>query len=155
MKTLVAYASKHGSTKEIAERIADVLEREGLSVDLREADEVTVLTDYDRVVLGSAVYIARWRPSARRFLKRFMGELSLRDVWFFSSGPVGVDPKAWAERWTVPKLVNTLGPRIGIKQHKVFAGRNAHDATDDYRDWDEIEAWAVKIAESVRQPVPA
>jgi len=45
----------------------------------------------DAVVLGSAVYMRRWRPEARRFLRRFRRELAHRPFWVFSSGPVG-DP---------------------------------------------------------------
>ena len=58
---LVAYASKRGSTGEIAESIADVLRQSKLEVDCKPAGEVESLDCHDGVVLGSAVYMKRWR----------------------------------------------------------------------------------------------
>jgi len=75
---LVAYASKHGATEEIAEAIADELRRAGHSVDCVSAERVTGLASYDAAVIGSAVYMARWRPEARRLLKRAAKELTGR-----------------------------------------------------------------------------
>ena len=61
---LVAYASKRGSTAEIAEAIAEALRQSGVSVDCIEAGKVGSVEPYDAVVLGSAVYIKRWRGDA-------------------------------------------------------------------------------------------
>ena len=60
-RVLVAYGSRHGSTAEIAEAIAATLREAGLAVDCRKAGEVDSLDGYDAVVLGSAVYMRRWR----------------------------------------------------------------------------------------------
>ena len=65
---LVAYASKHGSTEEIAEAIAASLRECGLAADCVAAGAVNSLEGYDAVVLGSAVYMRPWRREARRFL---------------------------------------------------------------------------------------
>ena len=67
---LVAYASKRGSTAEIAEAIAETLRRSGLSVDCIEAGKVSSVASCDAVVLGSAVYIKRWRGDAKHFLRK-------------------------------------------------------------------------------------
>src|SRR4051794_9657417 len=97
---LVTFASKHGSTAEIAERIAETLSTCGLQVDCMEAGEVESLAGYDAVILGSAVYMRRWRREARKFLHRFADDLAQRPFWVFSSGPVGDPAKDnldWAE----------------------------------------------------------
>src|SRR5438552_17344033 len=102
MKVLVAYASKNGSTEEIAQAIAEQLRSHGLEADCREAGEVRDLNPYGAVVLGSAVYAKRWRPSARRFLRRHGPALSVMPWWVFSSGPVGEpkpDDEAQAAEW--------------------------------------------------------
>ena len=166
-RLLVTYASKNGSTAEIADAIAYELRLAGLDVDLAKVADVEDLEPYRIVVLGSAVYMARWRPEARRFLKRHAEELAERDVWLFSSGPVGEQkPDEDPERWTVPKLVKQLGPKIGIREHVVFGGRvpaephnfveramakDTPESTRDLRDWLEIRAWARKIATARRQ----
>ena len=91
MKVLVAYASKRGSTAEIAESVAETLRGAGLEVDCLESGEVTDVSPYDAVVLGSAVYMKRWRGDARHFLRKHSDQLAERPLWVFSSGPVG-DP---------------------------------------------------------------
>jgi menaquinone-dependent protoporphyrinogen oxidase len=82
---LVAYASKRGSTAEIAEAIADTLRQSGMTVDCIGAGKVDSVESYDAVVLGSAVYIKRWRGDAKHFLRKHGKELSERPFWVFSS----------------------------------------------------------------------
>ncbi|ERB51768.1 hypothetical protein N806_11290 [Rhodococcus sp. P27] len=89
MKMLVTAASRHGSTDEIAGALADALRRSGADVDLLEPEDVHEITDYDTVVIGSAIYTGRWLPPAKEFIARFREALLLRQVWLFSSGPVG------------------------------------------------------------------
>jgi menaquinone-dependent protoporphyrinogen oxidase len=78
---LVAYASKRGSTAEIADAIAVILRQAGLSVDCIEAGKVSSVESSDAVVLGSAVYIKRWRGDAKHFLRKHDQELSPRPLW--------------------------------------------------------------------------
>src|ERR1700761_9396595 len=99
MAVLVAYASKRGSTAEIAETVAATLRRAGLDVDLKPAVEVQSLEPFDAVVLGSAVYMKRWRGDARHFLKKHRKALRQIPFWVFSSGPVG-DPGNDNPEWT-------------------------------------------------------
>src|SRR4051794_41276382 len=89
---LVAYASKHRSTAEIAEVIADELREQGVGVDLREAGAVEDLSSYAAVVLGSAVYMKRWRRAARRLLRRVENPIAGPTLWVFNLGPVGGGP---------------------------------------------------------------
>lgn len=161
-RVLVTYASKNGSTAEIAAAIADELSAFGLETDLAEVTKVRELDPYSTVVLGSAVYMAHWRPEARRFVKHHRKELSERDVWLFSSGPVGEQkPGEDPERWTVPKFVRGLVSKIGAREHVVFGGRVPAEPSNfieramvretpaelsDLRDWHEIRQWAHTIA---------
>ena len=161
-RVLVTYASKNGSTAEIAEAIADEFLALGVDTELAEVTTVRELSPYSTVVLGSAVYMAHWRPEARRFLKRHRKELSERDVWLFSSGPVGEQkPGEDPERWTVPKFVREMAPKIGAREHVVFGGRvpaepsnfieralvrETPEELSDLRDWHEIRHWAHGIA---------
>jgi menaquinone-dependent protoporphyrinogen oxidase len=159
-RVLVAYGSKHHATAEIAEAIAEGLRSAGLQVDVRSAGPVGSLKPYRAVVLGSAVYAARWRPEALRLLRR--PELRDRDVWLFSSGPIGEDrgdPERLAHM-TKPAAVERIASEIGAHEHVVFGGMVADDAgfirkkmarqippdLRDRRDWAEIKAWADTIA---------
>jgi menaquinone-dependent protoporphyrinogen oxidase len=170
VRVLVAYGSKYGSTAEIANAIATTLRVAGLEVDVRRAREVRSLDRYRVVVLGSAVYMARWRRDAMRLLRR-PRELGAREVWLFSSGPVGEDkdePTEQRDRWTKPKRVEQLAAQVMANEHVVFGGRISDDAgflrkrmaknirpgLRDRRDWSAIEAWAQSIADSLREPPP-
>ena len=167
-RVLVAYGTKHGATAEIAEAIGAALRDTGLEVDVRRARGVRSAEPYRAVVLGSAVYAGRWRRDALRLLRR--PELKDRDVWLFSSGPVGEDKgdPAEAERWTKPQKVSDLGAEIGAHEHVVFGGKVGEDggfirkkmARDmpaelrDRRDWEQIDAWARSIAGALAQSTP-
>ena len=119
---LVAYALKRGSTAEIAEAIAEALRQSGLSVDCVVAGKVSSIESYDAVVLGSAVYLKRWRGDAKHFLRKHDEELSQRPLWVFSSGPVG-DPKSEADpSWLEPPKIIEHVARLGAREHVVFGG---------------------------------
>jgi menaquinone-dependent protoporphyrinogen oxidase len=167
---LVAYASKHGATAEIAQAIAETLRQSGLSVDCTEAGAVTSVDPYDAVVLGSAVYIKRWRGDAKHFLRKHAEGLSQRPFWVFSSGPVG-DPERDADAsWLEPPRIIAKVERLGGREHVVFGGRmpanprgpaqrgmvaNCPPEHRDRRDWDEIRAWAEGVASELRPKAPS
>ncbi|MEJ2711561.1 MAG: flavodoxin domain-containing protein, partial [Anaerolineales bacterium] len=69
-KILVAYASQHGSTGEIAAAIAADLREAGLEVDLQLIRQVRTLEGYQAIVLGAPLYMFRWHKDALRFLAR-------------------------------------------------------------------------------------
>ena len=160
-RTLVLYASKDGSTAQIAEAIAAELRQADVDVDLADVAFAPPLGSYRTVILGSAVYMARWRPEARRFVKRHIKELAERDVWLFSSGPVG-DAKLDEDGFcAVPPFAKRYAKKVGAREHVLFGGRVKADSSSfmargmaekmseeerDRRDWDRIRAWARKIA---------
>ena len=93
MKVLVAAASKHGATFEIASRIGSELEVRGLETVVADPGDIDSLDEIGAVVLGSAVYAGHWLASAKDFVGRFEPVLSTTPVWIFSSGPIGDPPK--------------------------------------------------------------
>ena len=130
-RVLVAYGSEYGSTAEIAQAIGTTLRVAGLEVDVERAREVRSVEPYRAVVVGSAVYMARWRGDAMQLLRSRRKELAQREVWVFSSGPVGEEkgePDEKQERWTKPKRVQRLATEIKAHEHVVFGGRVSEDA---------------------------
>lgn len=162
-KALVAFATKYGSTAEIATAIADTLRASGRDVDVRAAREVTDITRYNIVVLGSGVYMNRWHGEAIDFAKRFANDLRLRPTWFFSSGPTGGTPKADAAlaaaleaQGPPPGQARKWAERIGIRGHATFGGKVGEGLggiferwvpKGDSRDFRAISRWANRIAE--------
>ena len=92
MKILVAYASRHGATRGIAEHIAETLTQSGLDVTLESVENVGPADRYDGFVIGSAAYLGGWLGEATAFVRRHHELLSGRPVWLFSSGPTGTEP---------------------------------------------------------------
>jgi len=94
MTILVTYASRHESTRGIAEGVAETLCRAGKKVQILPVEEVSDLAGYEAVVIGSAVYYSRWMKPATSFLRDYQSTLRERPVWLFSSGPIDTQPRA-------------------------------------------------------------
>jgi menaquinone-dependent protoporphyrinogen oxidase len=173
MKILVAYASKHGATRAIAERVAMRLTTAGHAVDVRSVSEATAPVGYDAVIIGSAVYFDHWEKDATAFVRHHRDVLAARPVWLFSSGPLGTeasdaeghDLREAAEPSEIAALRELIAPRghrvffgaldpatLGLRDRLIRtlpAGR-ALLPEGDFRDWPEIDAWADSIAADVR-----
>ena len=162
MSDPVAYATKHGSTREVAEEIGRVLRQRGLDTDVAEARLVRDLAPYGAVVLGSALYAAHWQRDANRFVARHLAALQARPVWLFSTGPL--DRSADAGLLPAPPSVAITTDPIGARAHRVFGGRLLADTpgldpqvlathpVGDFRDWAAIRAWALGIAAALAAP---
>ncbi|HEY3475195.1 MAG TPA: flavodoxin domain-containing protein [Anaerolineales bacterium] len=164
---LVTYASKYGATKEIAEKIGEVLRQAGLRVDVLPVTGIRNLTSYKAVILGSAGYVGKWQKEAVRFLQANENILADRPVWLFSSGPTGEgDPVELVEGVRLPPALQPVADRIQPRDIAVFHGYINPDKINfiekwsikslvkkpfgDFRDWDSITSWATSIAATLR-----
>lgn len=160
MRVLVAVGSKHGATVEIAAAIAAELAERGLHPSVAATDDSERPSDYDAVVIGSAVYAGRWVTSAKDFVTKYQTTLLDMPVWLFSSGPIGDPPKPEE----LPIDVDDVMAATGAIDHRVFAGKI--DKQDlglgekavvmalrapegDFRDWGAIRSWAIEIAQTL------
>ena len=91
MVVLVAYATRHGATAGIAERIAVGLCHSGVTAQALPVTAVHDVRAYDAVVLGGAAYLFHWHKDATDFARSYRVALRERPVWLFSSGPLGTD----------------------------------------------------------------
>lgn len=159
-RVLIAFATKSGATAGIAETIAEELRAHGLRVDVAAAADVDDIGPYQLVVVGSALYMRRWRPDAVRFLRRHAAALQIRTVRLFQSGPCGKD--ADHPDQPEPANVRRLRGDIGADAPITFGGmldpatargflakRMAHvELAGDFRDQDRVRQWAASVAES-------
>lgn len=156
-KVLVAYGTTNGSTAQIAEAVAEVLRKEGLTAEALPAGSVDRVESYDAVVVGGGLYAGRWHKDARRFLRRHRRELAGRPLWLFSSGPL--DPSA-GER-DIPPVAGLKRAmiRLDANGHVTFGGCLEEGAKGwvarmiikngkggDYRDFARIEDWSRAVA---------
>jgi len=158
-RVLVAYATRHDSTAQIASVIAGELDAAGCVATLVEARSVDGLAQYDAAVIGSALYLGRWDEAALGLARRERTRLAAIPTWLFSSGPVGAGPAtARPERLPQPADVGALAEEVGAHA-TTFGGRvdPADDGleaqimasaglTGDWRDFARIRAWARAIA---------
>jgi menaquinone-dependent protoporphyrinogen oxidase len=178
MSVLVAYASKHGATRLIAERIGDALRVCGLAVDVVAINDVSDLNNYQAFVVGGAVYVGSWLKEVTAFLRHYQALLAEHPVWLFSSGPLGTgatDAKGRDLREaSVPKELETVAKAVHPRDHRVFFGALNHTTfgacerllwmlpasrslliEGDFRDWSDIEVWATGIANELQRDVGA
>lgn len=163
---LIAVASKHGSTAEIADRLQRRLLRDLSAdlwrVDVEDCNDITSIEGYDVVVLGSAVYLGRWLRSATHLLLAATTSPP-QGLWLFSSGPIGAD----ALSSEVLPILQHANPSLKVVEHVMFAGaldtenlkRWEKGVTSllrievgDFRNWKDIDDWASRIARQLVVP---
>ena len=162
---LVAFASKYGSTQEVAEAIAAELRKAGATVTLERAQAVKTLEGYSAIVLGAPIYIGALHKDALNFLRQHRQELEKRRIAVFALGPTHDDEqerqqsRAMLDKelakfpWLVPVTVELFGGRYEPSKLRfpdsLIASLPAsplHDApASDVRDWAAILAWAMSL----------
>jgi menaquinone-dependent protoporphyrinogen oxidase len=180
MRVLIVYGSRYGATQGIAERIGATLRQQGLEVTVQPARETVDPAHYEAVIVGSAAYFFHWMKQPTQFVRRNRNALAARPVWLFSSGPLGTkadddegrDLRVVREPKEIAEFRETIKPRdhrvfFGAIENaklsfthriiqKVSSGRGNNEILPegDFRDWDDIDAWASTIAESLRALPP-
>jgi menaquinone-dependent protoporphyrinogen oxidase len=158
MRVLVTFASRHGSTREIADGIAQELRVAGHSVAVRPVDAVQEIERYDAAVIGSAIYMGDWLPEVRHFVAENRATLARLPVWLFSSGPLGGDdPQPHGD----PAHLEELLQATRANGHQLFVGKldrgclgigerliaTVVKASEGaFRNWKAVRAWAREIA---------
>jgi menaquinone-dependent protoporphyrinogen oxidase len=164
MAILVTYASKHGATQEVAERITLQLSQLGTNTEFRPIHDVDTLERYEAVVMGSAIYYGSWLKEATEFVRHHQQALAMRPVWLFSVGPLGTEVTDTKEQ---PKELADFRKIVSFRGHQLFFGaldpsqlsfpermvvKAVRAPEGDFRDWKAIEEWAAGIA---RELAPA
>ncbi|MEE2031473.1 flavodoxin domain-containing protein [Rhodococcus chondri] len=168
MKTLVAYATAHGSTRGVAERIAAQRKNSGDTVESMPVDEFVDPSAYDAVIIGSAVHNGQWLPEAVSAIERCRTRLAGKAVWTFSVSSIGassaiVSPaiaRLLRKVTPEPEAVEILRTVADMRGHRFFAGaiapgdwpgkgkivfRLMGGKYGDARDWQDIDSWASSI----------
>jgi menaquinone-dependent protoporphyrinogen oxidase len=167
---LVAFATKYGSTKEVAEAVAGGLRENGLATDLLPMSKVRSLEPYGAVVLGAPIYLGSWHADFRKFLAKHQEALLRRPPVIFTLGPMHSDPKEWQGvrsqleqelakySWLKPSAVELFGGKYDPAKLRIpdsllealpaspLHGMPASDA----RDWNAIRAWSHNLAAQIK-----
>jgi menaquinone-dependent protoporphyrinogen oxidase len=162
---LVTYATRYGSTHQVAETIAATLRERGIEVELQSIREVQTLEPYHAIVIGAPLYIGRWPKEAHHFLSRHRDALAQRPTMIFAVGPTHADPKEFEGARSQLVLELAKYPWLNPEKVEIFGG--VYDPAklrfpdnlltilpasplykapaSDVRDWDAIRAWADKL----------
>ncbi len=158
-KVLVAYASRCGSTADIARAVAEDLKRRAPAVDLLPADKVASLAGYEAVVLGSAVRFGHWLPEAVDFVRAHQAALRRVPTAFFTVHIMNTGPDEAARKARLAYLdpVHALmkpnfevffagrmeQSRLSFTERLLVKVMRGHDA--DLRDWSAIHGWGQSV----------
>ena len=154
-QVLVAFGTKHGSTREVAHSIAVTLREHDLVVKCLSASEVDDVSGFDGVVIGGALHMGRLHPAVRAFMHRNRLGLSRLPVAVFAMGPRTLEPKE--VETSLGQLNHALAkePELAPFAIAIFGGvfdpRTAsfpfnRMPASDARDWDAIGEWAGEVA---------
>jgi len=159
-RILVAYATRNGSTAEIAQAIGNELISEGYAVDVSEMKSVTSLAGYNAVLVGAPLYMGSVDGAAGKFVKRYGEQLAGLPVAAFAVGLAPKNPDPGAVEMAMGALKKSLEPLTPVSS-VLFAGKldpakvnfvmrkfleMAKIPSGDFRDWDAIAAWARTLA---------
>lgn len=160
-RLLVAYATRYGSTGEVAEHVAETLGGQGCAVEVAPAAAIRDLGDYDAVVLGAPYYYGKMIKDGAAFLERHRAALESMPVALFALGPTSAADDLDAARAQLDQTLAKLGS-LKPRAAEMFVGRfdpavlrgldklvtklkasPLHGlGPHDDRDWAAIEAWA-------------
>ena len=167
-RILVAYATRYGSTQEVAEAIGARLRGQGLDVEVKPARDVRQLDGFAAVVLGTPLYIGSALKGWAAFVERHHAVLEQLPVAVFALGPISasddmadargqLDAALAKTPWLAPVAIELfVGKYDPAKLHladkliAVIPASPLHGVgLHDERDWDAIDAWADKLPEAL------
>jgi len=161
-KILITYATKAGSTVEIAAVIGESLSKRGFQVDVKPVSENPALVGYQAVLMGSAIRMGSWLPEAVDFVRQHQAALqqipsSIFTVHMLNAGD---DETSRTARQAYTASVRELLPsvdevffkgKLDPKTLSFFdrliakAVETPDNPPGDFRDWDKIRNWAQAV----------
>jgi len=154
-KILIAYASRQGATKEIAEALAAAVREEGVEADVRPAGTVADVSLYAGVVVGAPLYAGNLLKDMPKFVERHAKALKAKPVAAFVSGSSLGDPGPDDIR-NANKALEGVKSRVDLLDVAYFGGRfdpgripvvgffvrlGGRDRVKDNRNWERIRTW--------------
>ncbi len=157
----VGYATRSGSTREVAETIAAAMRESGVDVVCQPLRRTGELAGYGMAVIGAPLFMFHWHKDARGFLSRHRQALEQLPVAVFALGPFHDEEKEWQEvraqfdkelarvSWLAPVARQVFGGKfdpatLRFPMNLIPALKKM--PASDIRNWEEIRAWAHALA---------
>ncbi len=164
MKILVAYATKAGSTSEVAAEIGRVIESKGdCKVDVYPVGELKGVSGYDAVIIGSGIRAGQWLSPATKFVETHREALSRIPVAYFLVCLTLKDDTE-ENRSAVAAYLDPVREVVQPVDAGLFAGvmdysklpfifrlimKAMKSPEGDFRDWEAIRAWAGQVCDQL------
>jgi len=159
---LVTYASRTGSTAEVAQAIGKILMEGGAQVDVLPMQDVKDLSMYQAVVAGSAIRGSKWLPEAIQFIQSNKAQLNQKPFAMFTVCITMAMKNAQNYRTAVAGWVASVRALVKPLSEEFFAGMLDISKLPvnldtlmlrlsvvlgifprgDHRDWNAIRVWA-------------
>jgi menaquinone-dependent protoporphyrinogen oxidase len=155
-KILVTYATRAGSTAEVAQAVGQVFCDKGYLVEVMPVKQVRDLSPYRAVIIGSAIRMGRWLPEAVKFVETHQNTLSGLPTAYFLVSLFLKDADPEMQK-TVQAYVDPVRQILEPSSLGMFTGKMdpsklswldkqaakmVKAPVGDFRDWEEIRRWA-------------
>lgn len=167
---LIAYATRGGSTAEVARAMGAAMQDAGVAVEVLAVNQVNSLAGREAMILGAPLYMGRFPKEFHRFLHLHHEALQGMHPWVFAVGPTRNQPKDFegarhqAEKqlsryaWLHPEELHVFGGRWSTQNLpfpfslllRLPGNPLAKIPAEDIRDWEGIKQWAIGIARRIR-----
>jgi menaquinone-dependent protoporphyrinogen oxidase len=158
-KILVTYATRAGSTVDVAAAIGEALARRGFSVNVVPVKDKPNPANYQAVLMGSAIRMGSWLPEAVDFIKTNQQALNKMPIALFTVHMLNIEDDDTSRAARLAYL-DTVRPLLNKAEEVYFAGKMDFSRLSfldrlvagmvkaveaDHRDWDKIRNWTPAI----------
>ncbi len=164
-RILITYATKAGSTADIAMRMAETLRAGQYLVDVKPVKEVTDLSPYSTVIAGSAIRVGNILPEMTQFIQDNLTALQSKRFDIFIAC-MTLEKDTAENRATVSAYLDPVRAMIQPASEGLFAGvmdlrrlnlleklmmKAMKTPVGDFRNWEQINGWIQGISTGLVQ----
>lgn len=159
---LIAYYTRTDSTREIAERLASLLQHDNLRVEALPFSQDVNLSLYDIIVIGAPIHGMHWAKEASTYLEAHHDMLKNKPLaLFYSSYLYHLARPFWQRQ--IAKSLDHYDNEFNVLTKGKFGGRIFEEfptfarllfgvykhAPMDARNWTEVDSWAETLQEKL------
>jgi len=158
-RVLITYATKAGTSAEIASHMGELFAKQGAAVDVIPVNKVTDVSAYDTVILGSGIYVGKILPVAMEFIQKNQSALQNKNFNLFIACMTLKDDTE-ENRKLVSDYLIPVREVVKPQNEALFAGminmkrlnliekiaiKAMKAPVGDFRNWPQIDAWTKSL----------
>lgn len=147
MKVLIAYTTKKGSTREVAQKIGEVLKSKGMNVSVADIKDKPNVEGFDATIVGAPIMMGNLLHRAPDFVKKHLKVFKDKPFACFALGGT-LKEDTEENRAIMLKKLAKVTDKITPFDIGLFGGKYSDDK--DWRDWNKITAWAEELSKKLK-----